>query len=126
MTRGGVARSGAGRVDVARHPGVDVVTVTGDLDVHHHRALQSAISDATQVAQTEVVLDLTQVAFLDSAGIGALLQCRRALAGRAAHLSLVCAEGGRVHRLLEASGLDGELPTYPTTQAALDALVVGG
>lgn len=125
MTTGGVARSGAGGVEFARYPGVDVVTVSGDLDDDHSRAVQSLVADATQVAQTEVVLDITAVELLDSTGIAALAFCRRTLAGRAAHLSLVCPEGGRILQLLEVAPLARDLPIYPTTEAALAALVVG-
>lgn len=125
VTMGDVARSGAGGVGIDRYPGVDVVTVSGDLDVDHSRAVQDVVADATQVAQTEVVLDLTAVEFMDSTGVGALLYCRRTLASRAANLSLVCSGDGPVLQLLRVAELDRDQPIYPTTVAALEALVVG-
>ena len=59
VTTGDVARSGAGGVGIDRYPRRrHVVTISGDLDVDHSRAVQDLVADATQVAQTEVVLDL--------------------------------------------------------------------
>jgi anti-anti-sigma factor len=54
------------------------VDVAGDLDFGAKLALESQVADQlTSGGITSVVVDIAEVSFIDSAGIGALVVCRR-------------------------------------------------
>jgi anti-anti-sigma factor len=85
---------------------VAVVTVVGDLDLSRCARLRAALLEASE-AQSEVVLDLARVGFLDSAAIGVIVGAKRRLASTGKELRLVNVLGGPL-RVLTMLGL-GEL-----------------
>jgi anti-anti-sigma factor len=74
--------------------------------------------DSRRLTQAHVVLDLTDVTFLDSTGIGTIVFCRRILTMRSIVLRLVCPTGPPL-RTLTLVGLHRTLPVYPTLRDAL-------
>ncbi len=109
-------------VRVTKHRGVDVVGVRGDFDMYSCRKVQRTIFDATVCAQTEVVIDLSAVGFMDSMGVSTIFSCRKQLAARAANLSLVVAPDTRVFRLVRSLGMEVVVDRYDSRAAALAAL----
>jgi len=68
-----------------------------------------------------LVVDLRQVSFIDSVGLGVLIGVRRRLLAHTGHdgsLQLVCAEG-LVLRVLRLTSLDGVFPVHATLADAL-------
>jgi anti-sigma B factor antagonist len=97
-----------------RQDGVPVVAVTGEVDIGTAPLLRAELT--AQLAQSPVVLvvDLREVTFFDSSGIGALLAARR----RAADLRVV-ADRSPVLRTLRFAGLDTVFRVHPTLAEAL-------
>ncbi|MFJ3514154.1 MULTISPECIES: STAS domain-containing protein [unclassified Streptomyces] len=89
--------------------GVDrsVVTVTGDMDLDHVDALNSALlgACADPGAPQRVVVDLTRLAFCDSAGLNALLRAR-ALCESNGRTLILAGPGPQFMRLLSITGAD--------------------
>jgi anti-sigma B factor antagonist len=56
-------------------PGCVVVSLGGEVDAHYSAYLDQALHSAMQ-SSTRVVIDLTEVSFLDSSGIGTLISAR--------------------------------------------------
>ena len=54
-------------------PGVAVVSVSGELDVSNAETLESAIAQVCEGRPEELVFDLRELSFMDSAGIAVLL-----------------------------------------------------
>ncbi|WP_405436432.1 STAS domain-containing protein [Streptomyces avidinii] len=84
-----------------------VVTVTGDLDLDHVDALNSVLLVACSDpgAPERVVVDLTRLAFCDSAGLNALLRAR--LLCESNGRTLILADPGpQFLRLLSITGAD--------------------
>ena len=69
----------------------------------------------------DVVVDLSDVTFMDSTGIGVLLNGLRRLTSRSASLVLVCPTA-RILRPFKVTGLVGRLRIFPTREAALGEL----
>ncbi len=70
-------------VNVISHsPTISVIAVSGEIDMYNADQLKSAISDLFQDGRTAVVLDLSELVYIDSSGIGVLIfavsQARRA------------------------------------------------
>ncbi|TIC79243.1 STAS domain-containing protein [Nocardioides sp. GY 10113] len=80
------------------------LTLVGSVDLVSRGELVSAGTDALG-ADRALVLDMAGVEFLDSLGIGALVELDRVARSRGRSLT-VSARSARVQRVLEVTGLD--------------------
>jgi anti-anti-sigma factor len=101
--------------------GAYVVTVGGELDLYSSPRLTAELGALTADA-AEVVLDLTDVTFMDSTALGSILASARLLRDAGGRLSLV-ASGASTRKLLALVGVDRVLPVYETAERALEHLV---
>lgn len=85
-------------------PGRSVILVRGDIDAYGGHVLRDAITDGFE-AETDVVVDLASVDFVDSAGVGVLVGGHRA-AQKAGLGFAIRRPSRRVAVLLEVTGLD--------------------
>jgi anti-sigma B factor antagonist len=81
-----------------------VIIVSGDIDAYGGHVLRDAITDAFE-AEHAVVIDLADVNFVDSAGVGVLVGGHRA-AEKAGLAFSIRRPSHRVSVLLEVTGLD--------------------
>jgi anti-sigma B factor antagonist len=95
-----------------------VVHLAGELDLYNADIVRAALADAIATRPQRLVVDLTQVEFLDSTALGALIEARSKL-GKGG-LALAC-PGAETRRALQVSGLDRHLPVHDTVDAALAA-----
>lgn len=109
-------------LSVSKHGGdeVPVVGVSGEVDVYAAPTLREGLTELLQDGRS-VVVDLTEVGFLDSTGLGALVAARTSAAERGASLPLVCTHQ-RILKLFTITGLDGVFKIYPTVDEALAGL----
>lgn len=84
--------------------GKQVVAVDGELDLNAAPGLRQAIGAAIEAGATTVVVDLSEVTFIDSTAIGVLLAARERLRRTGGDLELACTEPN-VLRVLEIVGL---------------------
>jgi anti-sigma B factor antagonist len=116
---GDVAAEQVIHLDVDRpDEGVLVVRVDGDIDTLTSPLLSSYLTDQFETNPRVLVLDLTRVQFLGSAGLAALIMAREEAGRRDTKLRLVSASHA-VLRPLAATGLSGEFDVYDSTAAAL-------
>ncbi len=111
------------QLSVSRHEpgGIPLATVTGEVDVYSAPSLRDSLADLLGDG-SNVVVDLTDVGFLDSTGLGALVAARKIAGDNGAHLPLVCTRE-RILKLFTITGLDGVFTIYPSVEAAVTALV---
>ncbi|MFE6847223.1 STAS domain-containing protein [Streptomyces sp. NPDC057686] len=71
-------------------PGHHVVRVSGDMDFEHNRQLRAMLMAAISraPAHSDVVVDLRNSSFCDSAGLNALLAARQQAREQGTHLML--------------------------------------
>jgi anti-sigma B factor antagonist len=100
------------------HPRAVVLDVTGEVDAASVEILRQELNDLADAGHADIVLDLTMVTFLDSAGLGALVAIRRRLQSMDGALVLVCGND-IVLRVFKLTGLDRVMPIYPTPEGAL-------
>ena len=84
--------------------GLSTITVRGELDLATAPQLAEALSDGVLGPCRRVLVDLREVTFLDSSGVGTLVAARKQLASRDTHLALRCLDGP-VTRILTVTGL---------------------
>ena len=98
-----------------------VVTVTGELDVYTAPDLRKALGEAVGEGAMDVVVDLLNVPFVDSMGLGVLVESSKSLKGKGGVLRIVC-DDRRIARILEITGLDRVLVLHSTLRDALESL----
>ena len=101
--------------------GVPVVGVSGEVDVYSAPKLKECLTGLLESGATTVVVDLSEVAFLDSTGLGALVEARAATSEAGGSLPLVCGQE-RILKLFTITGLDGVFAIHPDLDSALAAL----
>jgi anti-sigma B factor antagonist len=95
-----------------------VLSCSGEIDVSTVSALRDALQEAERSSQ-RVIIDLTEVTFLDSTGVGAILGAvRAARGGQPAALSLV-GPSGVVLRVLTITGLTKMIPVCASVEEAV-------
>jgi anti-sigma B factor antagonist len=108
-------------IAVERHDGAVVVRLGGELDLYNAPKLREALLDAAKQSPQRLVLDLSEVEFIDSTALGALIEARASLPDRRG--LLLAAPGLETRRALQVSGLDRHLPVHDTVDEALSAPV---
>jgi anti-sigma B factor antagonist len=103
-----------------RVDGISVVGVTGVVDMLTAPDLEKAITEAAKSSPTAVVVDMTAVEFLASAGMGVLIAAQDELAP--AIRFAVVADGPATSRPLKLVGVTDVVDLYPTLDEALAAL----
>ncbi|MDT4939105.1 MAG: anti-sigma factor antagonist [Pseudonocardiales bacterium] len=101
--------------------GVPVVTVRGEIDVYSAPALKDALIELLAPEIPAVVVDLTEVGFLDSTGLGALVAARTSATDSDARLPIV-SDRDRILKLFRITGLDAIFEIYPSVEAAVTAV----
>jgi anti-sigma B factor antagonist len=84
------------------------------------REIESTISDAAENGVERLILDLSGIEFIDSAGLGALMILYGNMKLRGGQLRLV-APGQKVFEVLKRTHTDAILPVDPNLEAALAA-----
>ncbi|GAA1945167.1 STAS domain-containing protein [Amycolatopsis minnesotensis] len=94
-----------------------VLAPSGEVDLALAPVLREAIDALVAEDRVWIVLDMTLVSFLDSAGLGVVVYGMRRVERRRGSLRLAGA-GAQVRRLLELTGLDGAFEAFPDVEAA--------
>ena len=98
-----------------------VVKLGGELDLYNADKIRSALAEATADSPERVVVDLSDVEFMDSTALGVLIEARTKLANRKGFL--LAGPGLETRRALEISGLDRHFSVHETVPEALMAKV---
>ncbi|MGN2637391.1 STAS domain-containing protein [Nocardia takedensis] len=105
---------------VTTHDGATVLTVSGEVDLATAPALESAIEGILGDKPAALIIDLSGVGFLASAGMAALVAAHQR-AGEATTIAVV-ADGPATSRQLKMTSLDQVFALYSTLEAALEGL----
>ena len=84
-----------------------LLTVSGELDIETAPQLTKVLDWLCQQPHHQVTVDLRQVTFIDSSGLGALIRAQHALAAESGRLVL-SGPSRPVHHLLDITGLGRE------------------
>jgi anti-sigma B factor antagonist len=86
-------------------PGVPVLLVSGEIDVASAPEFHASLSDLIGQGTEIVIVDLSQVSFIDSTGLGVLVGAEKQMRDAGQALRLVVTQP-QILRLLELTGLD--------------------
>lgn len=112
-------------VTVAEDRGVPVVGVVGDVDVSNAAKLRDVLDRVLANGESRLVVDLRDVSFMDSTGLGILVGRLKVVRARRGSMHLVCS-APRMLRILSITGLDTVFPLHASSAEAVDQLVPAG
>ncbi|MER6463075.1 STAS domain-containing protein [Streptomyces sp. NPDC001288] len=101
-----------------------VLGVSGELDLVTSPVLRQRVHDAVAEGCHSVVLDLSDVFFCDSSGVGVLIATRRLIRSCQGRLRLIlpaqgASDGSHVNRVLGALGVRRLFDVYPDMDSAV-------
>jgi anti-sigma B factor antagonist len=100
---------------------IPVTSVRGDIDMTTEQVVQDEVTAQLAARPQRLVLDLTQVAFMGSAGIHLVLRNHNRAHEQGSSFAVV-ADDGHARHVLALSGVDGVLDLYRNVPAALRAM----
>ena len=93
-------------MEVSAQAGEIACCIAGEVDLANSPDLFAAIARVVAPDTDRLLIDLTEVTYLDSAGLALLVDISDRLQVRRTRLVLVAPEGSPARRLLTISGLD--------------------
>jgi anti-sigma B factor antagonist len=105
-----------------QEPGLTIMVITGELTLGNAlQGVEHAIKDVIEQGSRKLVLDLAQLSFLDSSGVGVLAVCAGAM-GKAHGKIIIAGAHGRVEEVLLLTNLNRIIGIHPDLAAACAAL----
>lgn len=83
----------------------DVIEIGGEIDVYTAPRLRESIVAAVEAGRNRLIIDVQQVQFLDSTGLGVLVGALKRVRGEDGSLDIVCTQE-RILKIFEITGLD--------------------
>ena len=97
--------------------GVPVLGVTGEIDVFTAPEFKIAINEAIESGLTDLVVDLTQVSYMDSSGFGTLLGATKRVRPNGGSINLVGCNDA-IERMMKITRLDSVFNLFRTLDEA--------
>jgi anti-sigma B factor antagonist len=105
-------------IDVKEYKRVSVITVTVRIDSATSSEFEQELNELTEAGRVNLVLDLSAVEFISSAGLRVLVTTRKAV--KSAGGDVVLAKpSDQVIETLEIAGLDVLFDKFPNREAAV-------
>ena len=105
-------------VTIAADDGVVVASLSGEIDLSNAAEITDALLRGVPNEALGLVIDLSEVSYIDSAGVRMLAELDHRLGWRAQALRVVAPEESRSRRVLEIAGLERVLSLDTTVEAA--------
>lgn len=105
-------------IQVTQSSEITVVAPKGDLDAASAAQMKQTLGALLDSGRSRLVVDLGGVAYMDSAGLGQLVNAMK-LARKAGGDLRLCALSEEALRVFETTRLNKEMALYPTRQDAI-------
>ena len=104
---------------VEERDGAVVIRLVGELDLYNAHQVREELFSVAGREPERLIVELSGVTFIDSTGLGVLIEARTRLVNR--HAFLLVAPGLETRRALEISGLDRHFAVHDSLDEALAA-----
>ena len=98
-----------------------LIALAGDFDLHSGPEFERRVLEALGRSATDLLIDLSEVSFIDSTTIGILMRTRKRLAPLGGRV-LVVTSDRNILRLFEITALDRMFEIYPRRTDALEEI----
>jgi len=93
------------------------IALNGEVDVYTSPRLRQELTDVVEAGCVNIVVDLENLSFIDSSGLGALVSVLRRVKERGGTLRLVCTKDS-ILKIFRITGLDKVFPVFTTVAEA--------
>jgi anti-anti-sigma factor len=104
-----------------REGAIAIAVVSGEIDMSNATSVRQRIAEFVTPDDQALVLDLSSVSFMDSAGLHAVFELGEALDERRQQFRLVVSPTGQVSRTLEIIGIPRAIWIHPRRDVAVEA-----
>ncbi len=112
-------REGLVGIEIEGRGDVVLARLTGELDVAGANRTGERIAEAVPTSATGLVVDLTDLEFIDSSGVSMLFGLARRLGSRRQQIRVAAPPRGPVSRVLEIVDFDRAAPVRPDVETAV-------
>ncbi|MGH2724359.1 MAG: STAS domain-containing protein [Actinomycetota bacterium] len=106
-------------VAITEREGVVIARVRGEIDMSNAEALERKMGEAVPNTAVGMVVDLSDVTYLDSAGIRLVIALGQRLRLRRQRVALVVTAQGPIRRVLELTDIARLVPVSPGVDEAV-------
>jgi anti-anti-sigma factor len=107
--------------EFTEHGSVVIASFAGEIDSSNASELRLALAERLPATSSALVLDLSEVRYLDSSGIQLLFDLGRRLAARRQGIRLVVPESAPMRRVLELCAVESVAPMHAQLDDAVSA-----
>lgn len=97
------------------------ITLTGRLDILGTAEIELPLTTLSAAADRRVVLDISEVTFLASIGIRAIVSSAKALYRRGGKMVLLVGTNEAISKTLQTTGIDLIVPMFASAEDAVNA-----
>lgn len=90
------------------------------IDAHNSGELKAFVKELMEKGDTNIIVNLDQIRFIDSSGLGALLSGHKSVEGRAGRFSLIGLQP-QVYSMFELTRLNRVFEIFPDMDAVFDS-----
>ena len=101
------------------HDGVGVARLDGEIDASNVHDIGDRLRSMVTNRSFSLVVDLSGIAYVDSAGINLMFSLAEEMRGRQQRLAIVVGHGSPIERMMALTGLDRAVPMHASLPAAL-------
>jgi anti-sigma B factor antagonist len=100
-----------------------IITLEGELDMYSAPHLREILDSLIAEGEGTIILDCTQLVFIDSSGLGSLVGALKEVSNGTGTLSLA-GINENIERILKVTGLGRLFTVYPTLEEARTASIL--
>ena len=104
-----------------REDGIVIAVLTGEVDMSNATSLRQQIAGAVTPDDDAVVVDLSELSFMDSAGLHSVVELSTLLDEWRQKLLLCLPPGSSLERAIEIVGLPRAISVHPSRDEAMEA-----
>jgi len=112
-------------VETTQQGPASVLTLRGEIDVYTAPRLRQTIVDLVDGGASKIVVDMEKVDFLDSTGLGVLVEGLKRAKSRDGTLSIVVTQD-KILKIFDITGLNKAFPIHRSVDDAVAAAVAEG
>lgn len=109
-------------ISLRKHQDIYILDAVGDLDMYNSKTLKDLFAKIIAKNITKMVLNLEKVDYIDSSGVGTLIQIHAQSKQKRIQLYL-CNIQGTVKKVLTLTKLDNFFPTADSIEDAVKAII---
>ena len=104
-----------------REGGIVIAVLTGEVDMSNATSVRQRIGESVTPDDDAVVVDMSELAFMDSAGLHAMVELGTVLGERRQQLLLCLPHGSPMQRAVEIIGLPSAISVHSSRDEAIEA-----